>query len=220
MTNKIDVLRDHSGETRRKYGKNFKSLVGAGSWVIDGFHYGSDRCGCCGRPISRILRLRNESHEAVCKTESYQFNEIVNIGIVCGPRVFIESCIGFYEDPTREWERQWKAWKGYVEYVILGAKTKELWDLVPTELRSPVDEYLERTYIEEKHTGTWWILRDAKKSYMQMCERVLKQKETPNARTFNYSCSRVVYAAKRLNLIPMNWELTEDFKIDKHEVAA
>lgn len=214
-TEALDILRQHDGQKVRAYGKNFKSLVGAGSWEIVGFHYGSQRCGCCGRPITRVLELKNQAHEAISKADpSYAFTEVVGIGMTCGPRVFIESCAGFYEDPNREWERQWQVWKGYVDYVILCSQGKDLWAALPEELRLVVDAYLEEGYKSADHSGPWWILRDAKKRYLKT--RRAKTNELPDLRVLWYSARQVIYGAKRLKLIPQAWELLQDMKLDKH----
>jgi hypothetical protein len=215
-TTALDALQQHDGQKVRAYGKNFKSLVGAGSWEISGFHYGHSRCACCGRPISRVLHLKNQAHDAISKADpNYLFTEEVDIGIVCGPRVFIESCAGFYDDPNREWERQWRVWKGYVDYVILCVQNKDLWDALPTDLRTPVDQYLEEGYKSADHSGPWWILRDAKRRYLRT--KRAKTGELPDLRALYYNARGVVYGAKRLQLIPLQWELTNELKLNTHE---
>lgn len=114
----VDVIEVAARGTRvNGHGKNFKSLIAAGSWVISGFRYGQARCACCGRPILHVLSLTNKSHEV-----SHSFPEKIEVGIICGPKIFVQSCVGFYEDPEREWDRQHRSWKDFIDYTVLCVK--------------------------------------------------------------------------------------------------
>ena len=211
-TTQADVIERASDDKHFKaYGKNFKPLIAAGSWVISGFYYGSSKCGCCGRPIRHVLQLKNESHDV-----SKAFPEVIDIGIVCGPKVFLESCVGFYTDPEREWERQHRAWKDYINYVVLCVKNQDIWQRVPEEIRGAVDKYLEEGYKAAQHTGPWTLLKDAKKKY-------LKLHRTPGLMPIPwvmYSKTRtLIYAAKRLQLIPLGWRIDEQMNLIKDEAA-
>jgi hypothetical protein len=201
----------------KAHGKNFKPLVASGSWTISNFHYGRSKCHCCGRPIRHILHLKNESFADAAKmskmdSEGHPFPETIEIGIVCGPKVFLESCVGFYDDPEREWERQIRSWKDYISYIILCVKNKDIWDRVPEELRTVVDTYLEEGYKQEAHSGKWWIVKDAKK-------KLLRLRRTPGVmpdpRIVFWSSRTLVHAAKRLNLIPVHWELDDKMQLIK-----
>jgi len=205
-TPKVDVIataieRDHRA---KGHGKNFAPLVAAGSWTISGFHYGSSRCGCCGRPIRRILNLMNKSHEAAAARDpAYAFPETIEIGVVCGPKVFIESCVGFYDDPAREWERQHAAWKDYISYVILCVKGKELWDRVPSAVQLAADTFLEAEYKKHDHSGPWWLIRDAKKRYLSI-------KKPYNDYAMRYGMRSILRCLQRLQLVPAHWILRDD----------
>jgi hypothetical protein len=147
---------------------------------------------------------------------NYPFPEEIEIGIVCGPKVFTESCVGFYDDPEREWERQIKTWKDYINYVVLCVKNEDTWKRVPEELRSAVDKYLEEGYKREEHTGPWWVVKDAKKKFMKIKR---PPGVMPEVRVlWNYSRT-LVYAAKKMNLMPNNWFLNSDMTLTKEEVA-
>jgi len=201
--NQRDVLAAAASDTHvRGHGKNFKPLIAAGSWIIDGFHYGKSKCACCGRPILHVLHLKNESHNS-----SSGFDEVIEIGIVCGPKVFMESCVGFYSDPAREWDRQHKAWKDFISYILICVKHEKLWQLVPAEFRSIVDAYLKDGYEKQDHTGGWWMVKDAKK-------RFLKSQKNPDLvpRPMTlYSASRsLVYAARRQGLVSLDCDLLCD----------
>lgn len=207
----LDALKQPAIKSR--FGKNFESLVGAGSWVISGFRYGKSRCGCCGRPICRILVLKNQSHDAVSKDNPrYLFKEEVDVGLICGPRVFTESCVGFYEDPTREWERQWRAWKDYINYVILCVQAKDLWEKFPEELRVIVDKFLEDGYKQKEHSGSWWLLRDAKKRFLN----TKRLGEFSQVRAMWWASQSLIYGIKKLGLVPQTWELTPDMTLYKN----
>ncbi len=219
-TQQSDVIERASDDRHLKaYGKNFKPLIAAGSWVISGFHYGSSRCACCGRPIRHVLHLKNESYADATKLDLVDANgapfpEEIEIGIVCGPKVFTESCVGFYSDPEREWERQIKAWKDYINYVVLCVKNADVWKRMPEEIRGPVDKYLEEGYKVAEHSGSWWILKDAKKKYLKVDRppglMPVAWKLVSRART-------LVYAAKRLKLMPLNWHINENMELVKDE---
>lgn len=182
------------------HGKNFKPLIAAGSWIISGFHYGKSKCACCGRPILHVLHLKNESH-----VSTSQFDETIEIGIVCGPKVFIESCVGFYSDPEKEWARQHQAWKDYINYIILCVKHEKLWKLIPEELRMPIDTFLQEGYKAQSHSGGWWLVKDAKKRYLKS---QTNNDVVPNARILYYASRNLLMSAKRQNLIPGSWDMT------------
>lgn len=197
------------------YGKNFKPLVSSGSWEISGFHYGKSKCACCGRPIQHVLHLKNSSHaDAVATNPNYPFVEEIEIGIVCGPKVFTESCVGFYSDPSREWERQIKAWKDYINYVILCVKNEDIWQRVPEELRVVIDEFLAEGYKNDDTSSRWWLVKDAKKKYLKTKRSVATM---PDARLLYWQAQTLVYAAKRLKLIPLEWSLKEDMTLNKSD---
>jgi len=75
----------------------------------------------------------------------------------------MESCIGFYEDPAREWDRQRRAWRDYINYIILCVRHERMWSTVPAGLREPVDAFLKEGYLQQGHSGGWWMVRDAKR---------------------------------------------------------
>ena len=211
-TQQADVLKKASEDFHVKgYGKNFKPLIAAGSWTICGFHYGRTKCGCCGRPIHYILELKNESHDV-----STSFPEKIDIGMVCGPKVFMESCVGFYNDPEREWERQHRAWKDYINYIIICVKHEALWKLVPDELRNGIDEFLQEGYKTQEHSGGWSMVKDAKKSFLK-CQRIPDQ--IPEPRVLFAASRSMVYAAKRQNLIPQHWDLKCDRTSGRFELS-
>lgn len=200
-TYQSDVIQDTAHV--RGHGKNFKPLVAAGSWTICGFTYGRSKCACCGRPIVHVLHLKNESHDA-----NNGFPETIHVGIVCGPKVFTESCVGFYDDPSREWERQHRAWKEYITYVVLCVKHDALWGLVPVELRDPVDAFLQAGQAGQDHSGAWWMVRDAKKRFLR-CQRQAHVMPKPNVL---YAASRsLVYAAKKNSLLTQACDLKCDW---------
>jgi hypothetical protein len=217
-TQQADVIERASDAVHiRGYGKNFKPLIAAGSWIISSFHYGRSKCACCGRPIRHVLHLKNESHADAVKLSKTDaagdpFPEEIEIGIVCGPKVFTESCIGFYDDPTREWERQIRAWKDYINYIILCVKNEDTWKRVPDELRASVDKYLEEGYKQAEHSGPWWLLKDAKKKYLKIAR---PPGLMPEARILFIKARTLVYAAKRLNLMPLHWQLNPDMTLQK-----
>jgi len=221
-TQQADVIEKASdGAHLKGYGKNFKPLIAAGSWIISGFHYGKSKCACCGRPIRHVLHLKNESHEDAVKmskmdAEGIPFPAEIEIGIVCGPKVFTESCVGFYDDPEREWERQIRSWKDYINYIVLCVKNEDTWKRVPEEIRGPVDKYLEEGYKTADHSGPWWIVKDAKKKYLKIKR---PPGVMPNAHTLYYNARTLVYAAKRLNLIPLHWQLNQDMQLIKEELV-
>lgn len=219
-TQQSDVIEQAGADRHVKgHGKNFKPLVAAGSWVISGFHYGRSKCHCCGRPIRHVLHLRNESHADAAKLSKVDadggtFPEEIEIGIVCGPKVFTESCVGFYDDPEREWERQIKSWKDYINYIVLCVKNEDTWARVPEELRVPIDRFLEDGYKQDVHSGRWCLLKDAKKRYLKI-KRL--PGIMPNARVLAAYASSLFYAAKRTNLVPLHWQLNSDMSLMKDE---
>lgn len=205
LKNRSDVLQAAAAGTHIKgHGKNFRPLIAAGSWTISGFHYGRSKCACCGRPILHVLHLKNESHDV-----SSEFPEEIEIGIVCGPKVFLESCVGFYEDPEREWDRQHRAWKDYINYVVLCVKHEKLWQLVPEELRTKIDDFLKEGYKTQQHSGGWWMVKDAKKRFLK-CQK--NADIVPNPRVLFAASRSLVYTAKRQNLIPLSAELKCDYE--------
>jgi hypothetical protein len=204
-TTQSDVLMQAAtGVQFKSHGKNFQPLIAAGSWTISGFHYGRSKCACCGRPIWHVLHLKNEAHR-----EESGFTETIEVGIVCGPKVFMQSCIGFYEDPAREWERQFQTWKDYVNYIILCVKHEQMWQLVPEELRVLLDDFLKDGYEKQDHSGGWWMVKDAKKRFLR------GQRHTdiiPSPWVIQDRSRGLVYAARRQGVIPKQWQLDCDIK--------
>lgn len=189
------------------HGKNFKPLVESGEWEISGFHYGHDKCRCCGRPISRVLHLKNRSHQAARDhIEGYAFPEEINIGIVCGPKVFQSSCAGFYKDAGKEWARQWQMWSQYVGFVMLCVQNRDIWDeVVPEDLRRVIDHYLEVDWKPgAETTANWWRIRDVKK-------RVLRTKRSsdrvPRAEYLRYNIATMIRTAQALAIVPFDWNV-------------
>jgi hypothetical protein len=210
--NRSDVLETAAAGTHVKsHGKNFKPLIAAGSWTISGFHYGRSKCACCGRPICRVLQLKNESHQA-----GGDFDETIDIGVVCGPKVFIESCVGFYEDPTREWERQHSAWKDYINYVILCVKHEKLWKMVPDVLRTCIDIFLQEGYKAQEHSGGWWMVKDAKKRFLRS---QVNPDVVPHPHKLHASSRSLLYTAKRQNVIPYHWDMKTVTRLDPETQA-
>lgn len=188
------------------HGKNFKPLVAAGAWEISGFHYGKSKCACCGRPITRVLHLKNTAHEAALERDvEYPFSEEIHIGVVCGPKVFLDSCVTFYTDPEKEWLRQWSVWKQYVSFIMLCVQNKDIWNAVPEPLRKVVDHYLEVGWQGESTTGNWWKIRDAKK-------KILRTKRDSHNRPYvNYlhrNIKVMTSIASYLRLISGVWTVT------------
>jgi hypothetical protein len=149
------------------------------------------------------LHLKNESHDV-----SSTFPKEIEIGIVCGPKVFIESCVGFYNDPKREWERQYKAWKDFIDYTVLCVKHEKLWTMIPEDLRIRIDEFLSEGYKTQSHSGGWWMVKDAKKRFLK-CQQVPDC--LPNPKILFAASRGLVYTAKRQGLIPVHWELKCDW---------
>jgi hypothetical protein len=169
----FDAVDGATGNVKR-YGKNFESLVVAGAWTIVGFSYKHSKCSCCGRPIVRTLVLENQAHDAAVKLNAdYKFSQRIDIGLVCGPRVFEESCTGFYSDPAREWERQWKIWQDFIKHAIFCAKMKEVWALVPQAVAEPFDEMIVQMYNVDGNTGSWWMLRDGKERLIKVIDSIV-----------------------------------------------
>lgn len=188
-------------------------LIPAGRWKIDGFCCRQTRCMCCGRPIRYVLLLKNEDHLEKIKIDpSYSHPEIIDIGRTCGPQVFQESTKGFYEDPEREWNRQYAIFKDFIEYIVLCTRNADIWQTLPIEIRCEVDNYLETGHEKADHTGGWWMLRDAKKRYLRSKR---KGNELPVLRILWYNAHSVVYSLKRLNLIPQSWTLTSQMELVK-----
>lgn len=214
----LDVLDDAESQHIVGHGKNFKSLVAAGSWVISGFTYGSSHCACCGRPISRILKLKNLSHEAVKQNDAgYAFPEQIEIGIVCGPKVFQESCVGFYDDPAREWERQHKLWKTYIKYVMACAKNKDIWECVPEQLRTCVDAYLDTDLSNDPHSGNWWLVRDAKRLLLERTRRDADKK--PIMWDLSSRCRNLLRKAVFVGAASKEWILTSGCQLKLRDVV-
>lgn len=199
------------GNHVKGHGKNFKPLIAAGSWTISGFHYGRSKCACCGRPILHVLELKNESH----KVDS-GFPEIIEVGIVCGPKVFMESCVGFYEDPEREWDRQHRAWKDFINYVVMCVKHEKLWQLIPEQLRQGVDDFLKSGYEKQDHTGGWWMAKDAKKHFLK-CQRTLDA--IPNPRILWSASRSLQYVAHRQGLLAAEQELLCDRETGQFSIS-
>ena len=207
------ITNDQKPAKVSRYGKNFESLVGSGAWTISNFVYRGSKCSCCGRPICRVLVLKNQAHEAIkSRDPNYPFPEEVDIGIVCGPRVFTESCAGFYEDPKREWERQWKVWKHFINYVMMCVQGKDLWQQLPVALTKPVDEFLEEGYKEEKHSGNWWMVRDAKSAFFKARHKA--SDPMPTTQRLLVFSSQLVYVAKRMKFLDQNVKLNNNLELE------
>jgi len=218
-TQQSDVIEQASDRRHLKgYGKNFKPLVAAGSWVISGFRYGRSKCACCGRPIHHVLQLTNESHDDSIKVGKFDasgqsFSKTIDIGIVCGPKVFTESCVGFYDDPTREWERQIKTWRDFITYTILCVKNADTWARVPEEIRGAIDLYLEKGYkVDLQHSGKWCLIKDCKKRYLKIKR---SPGVMPQVQVLLMYARSLISVAKRQGLIPLNWRLGDDMNLIK-----
>lgn len=209
----LDTYEATEGKHFDGHGKNFDALIAAGAWVISGFNYGSSRCACCGRPIVRVLRLKNTSHDAAIERDpSYPFTEEIGIGIICGPKVFKESCNGFYDDPTREWERQHQVWKTYIKYVIACKLHGDVWEHVPSELRTRVDDYLESGgRVTDPHSGNWWVVRDGKRLLLERTKRDVDK--SPVKVDLIRRVGRLLTASKKVGIAPENWVVTDDLQI-------
>lgn len=202
-----DVL-DIDGVKIKKYGKNFRSLVCAGAWVINDFKYGRDVCACCGRPITRLLKLKNTSHDGSEK----QFEEVVTIGTTCGPKVFIESCKSFYDDPEKEWERQYKSWKGYIEYVTLCSRNHDVWTSVDENFTNRIDEILDDGYRTGNFTKTWWILHDRKMKLLKSSKKYKDGIGEIIERNLQYYANVLLQSAKRCGIFN-NCKFDEQLKL-------
>jgi hypothetical protein len=209
----LDTFEAVRGKRFDGHGKNFDALIAAGAWVISGFNYGSAKCACCGRPIVRVLRLKNTSHDAALSRDpAYPFPEEIGIGIICGPKVFKESCAGFYTDPEREWERQHKVWKTYIKYVIACTLNGDVWERVPAELKTRVDDYLESGgTVKDPHSGNWWVVRDSKRLLLERTRRN-PDREPIKWDLVNRS-TKLLSAAKTVGVAPAEWVVTEDLQI-------
>lgn len=151
------------GQSAKSYGKNFKPLVSSGQWAISGYRYGSSRCQCCGRPIRHLLFLKNEVYDAILSADpEYAFPEVITIGVVCGPAVFVEAAREFYSDPEAEWKRQHSAWKHWIKYVDLCMQNRGLWESVNQDFRAAVDRFLDNPSPKDVTSAQWWRVRDAK----------------------------------------------------------
>lgn len=208
----LDVVDNFGTEHSVGHGKNFASLVAFGSWVISGFTYGSSRCACCGRPIVRVLKLKNMSYEASKERyPDYNFPEEIEIGVVCGPKVFKESCIGFYTEPEREWERQYTVWKNYIKYVLACTKNHEVWEAVPQQLRIKIDEFLASDQSEKVHCGDWSIVRDSKRLLLERTKR--DQEKKPLTWDLHRRSVKLMIRANSAGVIPETWTLTPNMLI-------
>jgi hypothetical protein len=183
------------------HGKNFQPLVAAGAWEISGFQYGRSKCACCGRPIVRVLKLKNQCHEAALERDpTYSFPEEIDIGIVCGPKVFGESCLGFYDDTAAEWKRQYRMWREYINFVMLHVQNKDLWEMLPASVRDAIDEYLDTGGFkpgEEPTTASWWRIRDAKKKYL----KTKRNEKVPVFSYLTYNARVLLNVAQRLCIV-------------------
>lgn len=214
-TEQLDTLEDKGCKHITGHGKNFKPLVAAGSWVVSGFMYGSSHCACCGRPICRILKLKNLAHEAAKqKDENYAFPEEIGIGVVCGPKVFQESCVGYYDDPAREWERQHNLWKTYIKYVMACVKNKDVWECVPRVLREATDRYLDTDQSNDPHSGNWWLVRDAKRLLLERTKRTNDEEKKPVMWDLRQRCSLLLRKMIFVKAAPKEWFVTTDCQID------
>ena len=104
------------------------------------------------------------SHAAkILQDPGYDFPDEIEIGMVCGPKVFIESAAAFYDDPAMEWARQYEFYREFIQYELLCSKAWDTWESVPGDLRRPVDATMET----EAKDGDWWRVRDAKKHVLR-----------------------------------------------------
>lgn len=188
-------------------------LVPAGRWQLIGFSYGKSRCTCCGRPIRRLYHLKNLDHKAkLSQDASYNHPETITIGCVCGPKLFKESCEGFYVDPGREWNRQHAAFKDYINYIILNVQNKSTWQLIPERIRKPIDDYLENGYKHDAHTGPWWRMRDAKKRLLKL--KKYSPKNLPSNRALRIETINMINVAKKLGILEFDSNLLpEEFNV-------
>lgn len=178
---------------------HFNELVPAGRWEVVGFHYGSSRCQCCGRPISRVLHLKNRDHDAKVNHDStYAFSEEIHIGTVCGPKVFKSSCVGFYENPELEWARQYEAIKSYIDWVMACALNRDVWAKVPADLRAVVDDYIDNGAAGEEHSGGWMQIREAKKRVLKTKRQGPQKEPKPYLLWYNSLCLLNVAVKKGL----------------------
>lgn len=201
-TETIDVLtNDVPPVTGRRPGKNYDDLVNTGSWVISGFEIKRTRCTCCGRPIVRALRLRNDTFAA--RPASNRFAEEIDVGLTCGPKVFAQSCTNFYEDPTREWERQWKIWKDYVFFLVIVSTGRDAWDALDAETRDAIDSFIDGATDDVlEHSGPWWIVRDAKKRFISSVKRASRE-GVINVRAVSRARERLVKHLSSSNVISL-----------------
>lgn len=165
----FDVAGSHVIDEVKGHGRNFMSLVHAGKWKISGFRYGHSKCQCCGRPISRLLMLKNEAHDVVSHDKGYIFPEVIAIGVVCGPKVFAEAARKFYDDPDAEWVRQHSIWKEFIKYTILCQSAFRTWNTVPTVISSAVDAFIQTAWDVEscRQTSDLCRIKDAKRRVLQ-----------------------------------------------------
>jgi hypothetical protein len=217
----LDLTLDDAVKGQPGKGKNFHKIVDAGAWVIAGFSYRMSKCTCCERKIVRVLKLKNLSHGSE-KAKDAAYGEYIDVGLQCGPKVFNESCAGFYEDPAREWERQFQVWKQYITYVILCAKSQDIWNMVPSDLRERVDGFLEGKW-KEKHdglnTGPWWRIRDAKRKVISIDR---DGNNVPRFFQFNSRLTTLVAAAQKMQIIDADYVVGETLEwkpIDRKEIS-
>ncbi len=189
-------------------------LVPAGRWQLKGFTYGRARCTCCGRPITNLYHLINQDHKAKLYSDpTYSHLKEIVIGCVCGPKVFKESCEGFYDDPDREWNRQHAAFKDYINYILLNVRNKDLWTLLPDELCKPIDNFLEFGYKKEKHSGPWWRIRDVKRKVLNGKR---DRNKKPIVRNLLPRVQRMIIVAKHLEIIPEEWNVNAQLELIKN----
>jgi hypothetical protein len=126
----------------------------------------------------------------------------------------MESCVGFYTDPEREWERQFASWKDYINYIVLCAKGDEIWKLVPSDVRTRVDSFLEEGYKTQAHTGPWHLVKDAKKRYLRLKRSA---EHEPFKGALSSQLRSLLWTTKRLLIVPNSWNVTYDMVLEKNE---
>lgn len=123
-----------------------KNMIAAGKWSIVGFYVSRalKRCDCCDRIIRYVFQLENAITTA--KDGAAAIPERTEVGIICGPRIFEESCKSFYEDPAKEWMRQFDRWANLVKYAILNSQNADAWAAVDVDLRATTDAIIDRLH--------------------------------------------------------------------------
>ena len=197
---------------------NREVLIGAGRWKITNFRRKSGcKCMCCGRPIVNVLELTNEDHEGKCQSDpSWAWPAAIDIGTVCGPRVFSESTVGFYDNPHQEWNRQWHLWKDFVNTMIFFDLHRQQWDeRVPPELGKRVEGFITGGFLAGSANGDWWRVVYSVKGYMNTItpfkNKWTKTVTPPNPRYVDHNSNNLLYTLAKAGLIAQGeWVYTRD----------